>query len=206
MKVTLRGSIFKIVILSAALEEKLTHLDEVFYCSGFEKVGGNIFKCSSYENGGHEEITLKDALAFSCNSVFIQLGLRLGKEKILKYARLFGLGEKTLIGLPEEKKGNIPFEEEVFYQDLGNLSIGQGAIGITPTQAAQIILTVVNDGVLKNPTLVKEVIDREGNRLAIEFSGKKAKRILSVETAKNVREALKAATKYGYGKEGQPSK
>ncbi len=198
------GSIFKIVILSAALEEKLTHLDEVFYCSGFEKVGGNIFKCSSYENGGHEEITLKDALAFSCNSVFIQLGLRLGKEKILKYARLFGLGEKTLIGLPEEKKGNIPFEEEVFYQDLGNLSIGQGAIGITPTQAAQIILTVVNDGVLKNPTLVKEVIDREGNRLAIEFSGKKAKRILSVETAKNVREALKAATKYGTGRRANP--
>ena len=77
------GSIFKIVILSAALEEKLTELNEVFYCQGFEKVGGNTFKCSSFEKGGHGEITLKDALAFSCNSVFIQLGMRLGKTKSL---------------------------------------------------------------------------------------------------------------------------
>ena len=198
------GSIFKIVILSAALEEKLTHLDEIFYCSGFEKVGGNIFKCSSYEYGGHGVITLKDALAFSCNSVFIQLGLRLGEDKVLEYARLFGLGEKTLIGLPEEKEGNIPCKEEVFYQDLGNLSIGQGAIGITPTQAAQIILAVVNDGVLKNLTLVKEVVDREGNKPVFKFSGKKAKRILSAETAKNVMEALEAATEYGTGKRANP--
>lgn len=198
------GSIFKIVILSAALEEKLTCLDEVFYCSGYEKVGGNIFKCSSYEKGGHGEITLKDALAFSCNSVFIQLGLRLGEDKVLEYARLFGLGEKTDIGLPEEKDGNIPSKEEVFYQDLGNLSIGQGAIGITPTQAAHVVLTVVNDGVLKQPTLIKEVTDIEGNKPVVESSGKKAKRILSAATAKNVREALKAAAEYGTGKRANP--
>ncbi len=198
------GSIFKIVILSAALEEKLTELNEVFYCQGFEKVGGNTFKCSSFEKGGHGEITLKDALAFSCHSVFIQLGMRLGKDKVIEYARLFGLGEETLIGLPEEKEGNIPLKEEVFYQDLGNLSIGQGAIGITPIQAAQIILTIVNDGVLKKPLLVKEIIYPDGEKSISRFSEIKTSRIISAETANKVKEALEAATEYGTGKKANP--
>ncbi|WP_213974990.1 peptidoglycan D,D-transpeptidase FtsI family protein [Tepidanaerobacter acetatoxydans] len=198
------GSIFKIVILSAALEEKITQLDEIFYCPGFEKVGENIFKCSSYERSGHGEITLKDALAFSCNSVFIQLGTRLGKDKILEYARLFGLGEKTLIGLPEEKEGNLPSKDEVFYQDLGNLSIGQGAIGITPIQAAQIILTIVNDGVTKKPILIKEIIDQDGDTPVFNVADAKPERILSSETAKKVREALEAAAEYGTGESANP--
>lgn len=198
------GSIFKIVILSAALEEKLADLDEIFYCKGFEQVGGNIFKCSSYEYGGHGELTLKDALAYSCNSVFIQLGIRLGKDKILEYARLFGLGEKTSIFLPEEKDGNIPQNDEVFYQDLGNISIGQGVIGITPIQAAQLVLTIVNDGVLNKPVLIKEIKDSKGNEHVNWILQPNNKRILSVETARSVREALEAATKYGTGMRATP--
>ncbi|MDD4570591.1 MAG: penicillin-binding transpeptidase domain-containing protein [Tepidanaerobacteraceae bacterium] len=198
------GSIFKIVILSAALEENLTDLDEVFYCSGFEKVGGNIFRCSSFEDGGHEEITLKDAMAFSCNSVFIQLGLRLGKDNILKYARLYGLGEKTFVGLPEEKEGNIPEKKEIFYQDLGNISIGQGAIGISPIQAAQMILILVNDGVFKNPILIKEIIDQDRKEQPIGLSKQKTGRILSEETCRKVKETLEAATNYGTGKRANP--
>jgi penicillin-binding protein 2 len=198
------GSIFKIVVLSAALEENLAELNEVFYCSGFEKVGGNTFKCSSFDKGGHGEITLKDAMAFSCNSVFIQLGLRLGEQNILKYARLFGLGEKTLADLPEEKEGNIPENNEVFYQDLGNISIGQGAIGITPIQSAQIMLTVINDGVLKKPILVKEIIDQHGNNLYSGLEEKSLKKILSRETCSEVRESLEAATVYGTGRNANP--
>jgi len=198
------GSIFKIVILSAALEEKLADLNEVFCCKGFEQVGTNIFKCSSYENGGHGELTLKDALAYSCNSVFIQLGMRLGKDKILEYARLFGLGEKTSIGLPEEKDGIIPKNDEVYYQDLGNISIGQGAIGITPIQAAQMVLTIVNDGVLQKPVLIKEIKDFNGNKHVDWVSQRNSKKILSVETSQSVREALEAATKYGTGKRANP--
>ncbi len=198
------GSIFKIVILSAALEERLADLNEEFYCNGYEQVGGNIFKCYSYENGGHGKLTLKDALAYSCNSVFIQLGMRLGKDKILDYARLFDLGEKTAIGLPEEKAGNIPENDEVFYQDIGNISIGQGPIGITPIQAAQVLLTIVNDGMLKKPVLIKEIRDSMGNTHGNLISQPENKKILSTETAKKVREALEAATKYGTGTTANP--
>lgn len=197
------GSIFKIVILSAVLEEKVADLNDVFYCSGFEQVGGNIFKCSSFESGGHKEITLKNALAYSCNSVFIQLGIRLGEERVLKYAKLFGLGKKTHIGLPEEKSGDLPDRKDVFYQDLGNLSIGQGPIGITPIQANQIFLTVVNGGILKSPILIKEVMDQNGNKVPVELA-KPGKRILSVKTAKKVMESLEAATQYGTGQRANP--
>ncbi len=200
------GSIFKIVILAAALEEKLADLNEVFYCKGFEQVGGNIFKCSSYDEGGHGELTLKSALAYSCNSVFIQLGMRLGEDKILKYARLLGLGEKTRIGLPEEKPGNIPKDGEVYYQDIGNISIGQGAIGITPIQAAQLLLTIVNDGVFKRPVLVKHIRDSAGNiHKNLGFQSPKDN-VLSPETAQRVREALEDATKYGTGFRANPYK
>lgn len=198
------GSIFKIVVLSATLEEKLADLDDVFFCNGFEKVGGNIFKCYSYEDGGHGELTLKDALAYSCNSVFIQLGMRLGKDKILEYARRLGLGEKTDIGLPEEKDGNIPLNDEVFYQDIGNISIGQGPIGITPVQAAQMLLTIVNDGALKKPVLIKETIDSMGNTQVNLISHTEDKKVLSTETAQKVKEALEAATEYGTGTRANP--
>src|SRR5690606_27285179 len=90
------GSIFKIVILSAALEENLAELEDEFYCAGSIEVGGNVIHCSSYEKGGHGLITLKDAFAHSCNTVFIELGIMLGKEKILEYAEKFGLGKRVL--------------------------------------------------------------------------------------------------------------
>ncbi len=198
------GSIFKIIILAAALEEELAQLDEIFYCSGFERVGNNSFKCSSYENGGHKEVTLKDALAFSCNSVFIQLGLKLGKDKILDYAKLLGLGEKTSIGLPEEKRGNIPTEKEVYFQDIGNLSIGQGAIGLTPIQAAQIFLIITNNGEFKKPVLLKEVIDQKGNCLSMGSAKIKTESIISAETTKKIREALEAAAEYGTARKANP--
>lgn len=192
------GSIFKIVVLSAALEEGISHLDDRFICNGFEKVGGNVFNCYSYKNGGHGEITLKDAMAYSCNSVFIQLGLKLGNEKIIKYAKAFGLGEVTNIGLPEEKGGNIPEPKDVFYQDIGNIAMGQGAISITPLQVAQMLSVIVNKGKLKKPFLIKEVIDGEGKMQSF-IKESNCRQIISSETSEKVKECLLAATQYGTG-------
>lgn len=191
------GSIFKVILLAAALEEGITELDETFECIGFVKVGGNTFKCSSYEHGGHGTITLKDATAHSCNSVFIQLGMRLGKEKIIKYAKSFGLGEIISIGLPEEKSGLIPNHEDVYYQDIGNLSIGQGKIEMTPLQAAQTMMVIANNGVLKSPYILQQIVDAEGKEQTVRTSGDR--RIISETTAKKVREALSAVTEYGTG-------
>jgi len=192
------GSIFKLVVLSAALEENITDLDEVFDCPGYIKVGGNIFKCVSYKNGGHGKITLKDALAYSCNVVFIELGLRLGNEKIIEYAKKFGLGEKVLEDIPEEKAGFIPDPKNLYYQDLGNISIGQGKIQITPIQAAKMMLTIVNGGQEIKPHVVKKIINKDGQIIFddsnVNYVGK---RVISQETANKIKEALKAACLYG---------
>jgi len=192
------GSIFKIVVLSAAFEEQIATLDTLYTCNGFEKVGGNIFTCPSYKNGGHGEITLQDAMAYSCNAVFIQLGLQLGKDKLLEYARAFGFGDEVIIGLPEEKPGNIPDPSKVYYQDLGNLSMGQGAIDVTPLQVAQMVLTVVNNGVLKKPVLIKEAVDKYGKR-HYPNKGQGDTRVISEMTAKKVMRSLMAAARYGTG-------
>lgn len=199
------GSIFKIVILSAALEEKLAELEDEFYCAGSIEVGGNVIHCSSYEKGGHGLITLKDAFAHSCNTVFIELGIMLGKEKILEYAEKFGLGKRVLDILPEEKSGSIPAPEDVYYADLGNLSIGQGDLQITPLQAAQLISIAANDGLKKPPLLVKKVVDKDGFMKMLDFKEKKAEMVISPDTAKKVREALEAVVDYGSGYLAAPS-
>ncbi|WP_244269771.1 peptidoglycan D,D-transpeptidase FtsI family protein [Caldanaerovirga acetigignens] len=199
------GSIFKIVVLSAALEENIATLNDEFFCNGSAKVGGNVIRCSSYEKGGHGRITLKEAFAHSCNSVFIELGIRLGKERILKYAEKFGLGKTVLDILPEEKPGYIPSYKNVYYADLGNLSIGQGNLQITPLQAAQIMLIIANDGLRKTPLLVKKVVDKNGHVNQMEFKEKEAERIISSDTARKVREALEAVVDYGSGLFAAPS-
>lgn len=197
------GSIFKIVVLSAALEENLAELDDKFYCPGFIKVGKNIFKCGSYDKGGHGEITLKEAVARSCNTVFIQLGLALGKQKILEYAKKFGLGEKVLMDLPEEKPGFLPEAQNVYYQDIGNISIGQGPILITPLQAAQMVSIIANSGILIKPYLTLGVIEPDGTTIPFPH-GKDAKRVISADTANEVKLALEEVTKYGTGVNAMP--
>lgn len=200
------GSIFKIIILSAALEEKIATLDDEFFCTGSIEVGGNVIRCSSYEKGGHGCITLKEAFAHSCNSVFIELGINLGKEKILEYAEKFGLGKTVLNILPEEKPGYIPPSKKIYNADLGNLSIGQGNLQITPLQAAHMMFIIANDGLKKPPLLVKKVVDRNGMIQNPEFLERKAERIISSETAWKVKETLEAVVDYGSGTFAAPSK
>ncbi|MGB9839208.1 peptidoglycan D,D-transpeptidase FtsI family protein [Thermovenabulum sp.] len=192
------GSVFKLVVLSAALEEKVSDLDEVFNCPGFIKVGGNIFKCTSYKNGGHGQITLRDALAYSCNVAFIELGQRVGKEKIIEYAKKYGLGEKILDEIPEEKPGNIPDPKSIYYQDLGNISIGQGKIQVTPIQVAKMMLTIVNDGQEIKPHVVKKIINKDGEVIFDDgFVDYRGNRVISKENADKIKEALRAACLYG---------
>ena len=198
------GSIFKIVMLAAALEENICDLDEKFFCPGYTKVGENVFKCSSFKDGGHGVLSIRDAMAYSCNSVFIQLGIRLGEEKIIEYANRFGLGKKVNIGLPEEKKGFIPLKQDVYYQDIGNLSLGQGKMAITPLQASQILLPIVNNGVLKKPYLIKEVTDFKGN-IVYKCLETKPIKVISTMTAQDVKKALAAVTSYGTGKNAMPA-
>jgi len=168
------GSTFKVVTLSAALEEGKTHENENFFCRGYYQLGKRIASC--WLSYGHGSITPIEGLVWSCDSVFYELGRRLGPDLINKYAKIFGLSEKTKIDLPQEKKGFIPtsawkkeaLKEDWYNGDSINLGIGQGFAQATPLQMAG-MYGMIATGKRFKPYVVKEVFDQSGK---IEYQGK----------------------------------
>ena len=154
------GSLFKIVVLLAGLQEDMNLVNKEFYCRGYEQINDLIIKCSKEE--GHGKINLKNAFAQSCNSVFIQIGERIGAKKIIEMAKKLGFGEKINIGLMEEVKGNLPEGRELIGPAIGNISIGQGTIEVTPLQIANMITIVANNGVKKSLSIVDEIVTEDG--------------------------------------------
>lgn len=161
------GSVFKIVLALAGMQEGIIKPDDTIFCSGYINVGNEIYRC--WKGGGHGYTNLYRAIVESCNVYFYTLGRKLGPEKIKKYAILLGLGELTGIDISEEIRGIVPdpqWKEEIrkesWYQgDTVILSIGQGYILLTPIQVANLILTVANDGVKKTPHIVEGFYDSE---------------------------------------------
>ncbi len=154
------GSLFKTVVLLAALEKDISYLDKVFYCSGYEQINNVPIKCN---NGrGHGYIGLKDAFSKSCNCAFIQLGQEIGGHSIIHMAERLGMGEKINIGLTEEEEGNLPRGEEVKGPAIGNISIGQGSIELTPLQITNMMMIIANKGIRKDMTIVDGITTKDG--------------------------------------------
>ncbi len=164
------GSTFKIVTAIAALEEGVIKENENIPCAGGLQFGGRFFKC--WRHGGHGAISVHRAIAESCDTFFYQVGLRLGVDRIAKYAHILGLGSKTGIDLDGEKNGTIPtsawkkrlFKEE--WQPGENLSIavGQGYDTETPIQNALMVARVAL-GKAVTPHLMMSVEDEDGKIL-----------------------------------------
>jgi penicillin-binding protein 2 len=155
------GSVFKIVVTAAGLQEgTLTPMDRV-HCSGEFHLGAWTFK--DWKEGGHGGVDLHRAMAQSCNVFFYQAGLKIGGAAIAKYARAFGFGSQTGVDLQAEKAGFLPQPKvrrgRQTWQagDTVNMSIGQGALLVTPIQVARFMAAVANGGVLWKPRLVQRV-------------------------------------------------
>lgn len=133
------GSVFKLVVTIAALEEQVTAPEERFFDPGFQDVGRVRFRC--WLEGGHGQLNLTEGFAKSCNTVYVELGQRLGL-KMIDYAERLGLGKVTGTGLREEEEGSL-FRGKYARQDLGNLALGQKGIQITPLQATKLMLTIL---------------------------------------------------------------
>lgn len=190
------GSVFKIVTAAAAIEEGCIGLGEAFVCHGYARVGSLRFDCASVERGGHGVITFREALAESCNSVFIEVGQRVGAERLSRYAHLFGFGRTTGAVASGESPGHLPDHRGMAAGDLANMSIGQWRLTATPLQVAQAMTAVVNGGRMLPATLVKEVADARG--LAVEvFPRPRPVRVMSASTAAWLRRALLDATRIG---------
>lgn len=161
------GSIFKAVTLSAALSEKKTNPEEIFNCLGFYKLGKRIAKC--WLAKGHGRITPIEGLVRSCDIVFYELGRRLGPDTLYKYAAKYGLGQKTRIDLPQEKRGFVPdqawkkerFNEGWYEGDSINMGTGQGFTQVTPLQMA-CLYGEIAVGKRFKPYIVKSIVGRDG--------------------------------------------
>lgn len=169
------GSIFKIILALAGMQEGIINPETTIFCPGYINVGSEIYRC--WRGEGHGHTNLYRAIVESCNVYFYNLGRRLGPERIRKYANLLGLGELTGVDLPEEMKGILPYpkwKEEVrkepWYEgDTVILSIGQGYVLLTPLQVASLISTVVNDGIRKTPHFLQGFYDLRGKFQRVEW-------------------------------------
>ncbi len=199
------GSTIKVITASAALEEEIISKEDTLFCGGSFAIGNRVFK--GWKEEGHGEINLEEALIHSCNVYFYQLGLRLGVKRIIRYARLFGLGKPTGIDLESEKPGFLPTPDwkkrrkgEAWYGgDTVNLSIGQGYILATPVQMLKVISVIANGGYLIKPYLIKKIVGPRGN-LIKEFQPQKMERVpLSSATLNFLRRSLRGVVREGTG-------
>lgn len=154
------GSIFKPVIALAAQEQGIVDSEFSVVCRGGANFYGRYFRC--HRTAGHGRVTLYEALAQSCDVFFYELGSKLGIDQIEKYSRLVGLGVATGIDLPNEKQGLVPstrwkirFLREKWYPgETISVSIGQGALTVTPIQMAYAIGGLVTGGEWHRPHLI----------------------------------------------------
>ena len=192
------GSVFKIVMATAGLEERVITPDTTFYCPGYWNLGRRVYRC--WKAGGHGTVNLIDAIMQSCNVYFYNLGQRLKIDKISKYAEMFGLGKKTNIKLPYEISGLIPdkiYRMRIFKKykrrwmpgDTVSLSIGQGEIIVTPIQALNIVNVIANGGYLYEPKIVLKIKSLK-NFEDIYIKNKVKKLPISQSTIKIIRKAL----------------
>jgi penicillin-binding protein 2 len=150
------GSIFKLIMSDAGLEEGLLDDNPAVFCKGWAEYYGRIFHC---HKGGHGTVHLEQAIAKSCNIFFYELGRRLGISKIAEHAHALGLGERTGIDLPGEKAGIMPSPEwkqqarhaKWYVGETISVSIGQGAVSVTPLQILRAVSAIATGGLLTTP-------------------------------------------------------
>lgn len=185
------GSTFKILTTATALEEGVTSLEDRFYDPGYRIVDGQKIKC--WKHIGHGSQNLVDGLNNSCNSVFIDLSLRLGLNKMYEYFEKYGFGNLTNVDFAGESGGILMDKDSVKTVDLARMGFGQ-AIAVTPLQQIRAISSVVNGGILYQPYFVKSISSSNGN-FQKEFSPVAVRRTVSEDTSSKMRYMIEQVIK-----------
>ncbi len=200
------ASTFKTIITAGVLEEKAIPTDKKILCPGEISYGDRVFKCWT-KKPGHGWVDLESGLAQSCDIYFWTIGRDyLGVERIVSYAKEFGLGKATGIDLAGELEGFVPtpqwkerrYHEKWLGGDTMNLSIGQGYMLVTPLQIADMMAMIVNDGIVYRPHLLKEVRDPSSGALIKRFEPEEILHSrISKETFATLRADLRAVVTEG---------
>jgi peptidoglycan glycosyltransferase/penicillin-binding protein 2 len=180
------GSVFKPVIATLALEKGYVLEDEVFTCTGEVDIGGRKVSCGSTKQG-HGAVTLRQALAKSCNSTLIKVGLRIPAAELVEYVKACGFGSRTGLPLSDEAAGSLPDPYGMYAGDIANTCIGQGHLSVTPLQVAAFFASIAGDGLYRKPSLILNTKPAPPIRL------------FSQRTASVVQEALLLGAREGTG-------
>ncbi len=201
------GSTFKILTACACLEEYKNGNPKAFSAthvfgnsSRIRIVDGSKISCwSTHANGKHSNQTLSDALNNSCNPIFTDIALSLGKDVMYKYLEKFGYGKVTGIDYTGEQAGLLVSKSTVTNGDLARIGFGQ-TVAVTPLQLALATSAAVNGGYLMQPYLVKEISDPVTGKVVKRFTPTVKNRVVSEETSKQIAEMLEKVVAEGGGK------
>ena len=193
------GSTFKILTLSAALEEGVVDKTTTVNCGGSVNISGYTIHCSN--KNGHGLQTLVQSVGNSCNPAFINYGLRIGSEKFYEYMRSFGLMNTTGIDLGGEAVGVFAADSSFTQLDLACYAFGQN-FTVTPLTLISAQAACVNGGYLHTPYLVERITDSDGN-VTYRHDSTPVRQVISEQTSATVRECLEYVVASGTGKNGQ---
>ena len=193
------GSTFKILTLSAALEEGVVDKTTTVNCGGSVNISGYTIHCSN--KNGHGLQTLVQSVGNSCNPAFINYGLRIGSEKFYEYMRSFGLMNTTGIDLGGEAVGVFAADSSFTQLDLACYAFGQN-FTVTPLALIAAQAACVNGGYLHTPYLVERITDSDGN-VTYRHDSTPVRQVISEQTSATVRECLEYVVASGTGKNGQ---
>ncbi|ELC8416179.1 stage V sporulation protein D [Clostridium perfringens] len=195
------GSIFKIITSIAAIEENIAGKDEVYYCDGSLNIAGKNIKC--WKPGGHGVQNFNQTLENSCNVAFMEMGAKLGAEKLNEYIKLFGFGTQSGIDLPGEATGIVKNVEDISAVDLATISFGQTNT-MNGIQFMTALNAVANGGDLIQPHIMKELSHKDDNGTKIideVFVPKIQENIVDEKSTMRVKEALESTVSNGSSKD-----
>jgi cell division protein FtsI (penicillin-binding protein 3) len=190
------GSAFKVVTISAALEEKVTNPNEIFDC----QMGSIVFNGMRIRDAEpHGLLPVSGVLAHSSNVGAIKIALRLGDDRYYKYIRAFGFGQQTGIELPGETRGITKPPSRWSKVSIAAISIGQ-EIGVSPIQLSGLISTIANDGVYVAPRIVAGTVHPQGALQTVVFHPGASHRVISSFTAAEMRAMMQKVVLEGTGR------
>ena len=201
------GSVFKIVTAAAGLEENLIEPDtpNVFSCEGHEDVSGVTIYCS--DKAGHGKLSLRDALKYSCNPAFMQLGKKIGDATLYRYYDAFGFFDTTDFadigdsGSSGERTGYFWNLSDVGDVELATMSFGQ-RFRVTPLQMITAVAAVANDGVLVQPRIAKEIKNTDTGAITT-IETKNVRQVISKKTSEELLDMLETVVDSGTGSYAQ---
>ena len=186
------GSTFKVFLIAAALEEKVVRPGDAFYCeNGSYKIADRTI----HDTHSYGRLSVSEVLKYSSNIGAAKIGFKLGDERLFRYLKNFGFGNRTGIDLPGESAGNLRDKRRWYGVDLANISFGQG-VTTSAIQLAAAISAVANGGNLMKPYIVERILDDTGQEVQ-KFEPQALHRVISADTSQQLTKMMETVTATG---------